>query len=72
MISLSLSAYRVFATHMATGRQAVFEVTAMDGGEALEKVECQCVWAADNFELIDPTECMDTEEYLAAIRRGEV
>ena len=51
-----LSTYKVAATHMVTGEQTVFDIQAMDAGEALWKVERHGVWAADDFTLDEEAE----------------
>ena len=46
------SHYRVMATHVVTGEQASFDILAMDAGEALDKIECHGIWAADDAFLV--------------------
>ena len=52
-VSVKLSHYSVEATNTHTGEYAVFEVEALDAGEALEIVESGGIFAADDAILID-------------------
>lgn len=55
-VKVKLSRYVVEATNMNTGECAVFEVEALDAGEALEKVESGGIFAADDARLLDDEE----------------
>ncbi len=52
-VNLVSSTYSVNATHMTTGVDFDFEVSALDYGEALDKVERGGVWAANDATLIE-------------------